>query len=97
MELFKLKLTNFEAHSQINNTVLVGLEEGAEAGNPNKMIDGILRYIFDLKVDDMVPEMERHHWSLRPCPGPSFSVTHADDQVANYFESLGEEEGADLE
>ena len=51
--------------------MLVGLEKGAEAGDPNKMIEDILRYILDLKVDDMFPGVERHHRSLRPRPGPT--------------------------
>ena len=51
--------------------MLVGLEKGAEAGDPDRMVEGILRYILDLKVDDRVPEVERHHRSLRPCPAPS--------------------------
>ena len=68
MDLLKNKLTTFEAHSKINNIVLVGLEEGLEAGDPDKMVEGILRYISDFKVDDRVPEVERHHRSLRPRP-----------------------------
>ena len=71
MDLLKNKLTTFEAHSKINNIVLVGLEEGLEAGDPDKMVEGILRYILDLKVDDRVPEVERHHRSLLPRPTPS--------------------------
>ena len=47
MDLLKNKLTTFEAHSKINNIVLVGLEKGAEAGDPDKMVKGILRYILD--------------------------------------------------
>ena len=47
MDLLKNKLTKFEAHSKINNMVLVGLEEGAEAGDPDKMVKGILSYILD--------------------------------------------------
>ena len=49
--------------------MLVGLEEGAEATDPDIMVKGILRYNLDLKVDDRVPEVERHHRSLRPRQG----------------------------
>lgn len=44
----KTKLTNLEAHSKRNNMVLVGVEEGLEAGDPNKVMNDILRYILDL-------------------------------------------------
>lgn len=71
MDSLKAKLTSLEAHSKRNNIVLVGLEEGLEAGDPNKMISDVLRYILDLKDSDMIPEVERHHRSLRPRPGPS--------------------------
>lgn len=48
-----------------------GLEEGLEAGDPNKVLNDILRYILDLKATNAVPEVERHHRNLRPRPGPS--------------------------
>ncbi len=62
----KAKFTNLEAHSRRNNLIIVGLEEGLESGNPEKMVNDILRYIMDLKDDDPVPEVERHHRNLRP-------------------------------
>jgi hypothetical protein len=46
------KETRATLSSERNNIVLVGLKEGAEAGDPDRMVEGILRYILDLKVDD---------------------------------------------
>lgn len=50
---------------------MVGLEEGPEASEANKELNNILRYILDLKDTDAVPEVERHHQTPRPHPGPS--------------------------
>ena len=59
------KETRATLSSERNNIVLVGLKEGAEAGDPDRMVEGILRYILDLKVDDRVPEVERLRRMLR--------------------------------
>lgn len=71
MNLMKAKFTNLEAHSKRNNLVFVGLDEELEPGNLDKKLNDILRYILDLKEDDPVPEVERHHRTLRPRPAPT--------------------------
>lgn len=67
------KFTNLEAHSGRNNLVFFGLEEvtGLETGNPDKMINEILRYILDLEDGDPTPEVERQHHGLRPRLAPT--------------------------
>lgn len=68
----KNKLTNLEAHSRRNNVIFRGLDEGVlESSNPGKVLEEILRYILDLGDTDPIPEVERHHRSLRPRPGPT--------------------------
>lgn len=64
VDSLKTKLTTLVAQRKRNDIVLVGLEEGLEAGDPNKVMNDILRYILDLKDTDTVPEVERHHRSL---------------------------------
>ncbi|KAL7379790.1 hypothetical protein ABVT39_005926 [Epinephelus coioides] len=65
------KFTSLEGYNRRNNLVFVGLEEGIEAGNLDKMICDILRYILDLKDDDPTPEVERQHRTLRPRLAPA--------------------------
>lgn len=49
---------------------MVGLEEELQAGDANKVMNDILKYILDLKDTDVVPEVERHHRILCSHPGP---------------------------
>lgn len=71
VNFLKTKFTNLESHSRRNNLVFVGLEEGLETGNPDKMVGDILRYILDLTDSDPIREVERQHRSLRPHPAPT--------------------------
>ncbi|KAK7907279.1 hypothetical protein WMY93_015891 [Mugilogobius chulae] len=64
------KCINLEAQSKRNNLVILGLEEGQESGNPDKMIIDLLRHILELSDNDPVPEVERHHRSLLPRSTP---------------------------
>ncbi|KAJ0056447.1 hypothetical protein NL108_008033 [Boleophthalmus pectinirostris] len=70
MKKLQTKCTNLEAQSKRNNLVIHGLEEGLERGDPDKTVRDILKYILELKDDDPVPEVERHHRSSRPRPTP---------------------------
>ena len=71
VKMLQTKCTNMEAQSKRNNLVLIGLDEGLEKDDPDKMLQDILKYVLDLTDTDPVPEVERHHRSLRPRPAPS--------------------------
>ncbi|KAL7384817.1 hypothetical protein ABVT39_009410 [Epinephelus coioides] len=65
------KVSHLESQSRRNNVIIACVKEGLlESGNPEEELSAILRYILDRDDMDPVPEVDRHHRSLRPHTGP---------------------------
>lgn len=58
------------SRSKRNNSRLINVKEGVEAGGMDSFMVKILSYILDLKDDEKPPEVDRAHRALRPRPDP---------------------------
>lgn len=61
------KCEDLEGRSRRNNLRLVGIEEGAEQGQPTKFVSALLKDVLEL---DGAPLLDRAHRSLRAKPKP---------------------------